>query len=162
MCFTRSSFRRQMKDPFLHEERQLLENIATIVSNYLNSLQSPDMSEYDGPDAAVTLERTRKISEEKNIDDALFQICRNMPNSWQFPDYAVARIVYDGKEYLSSDRDYSEYEWTLKEEFTTIDRKSGTIEFFYLRGFPAAYRETHQDSEEGTPGQHGKPDHRDF
>lgn len=145
--FYSKQFPKADEGPFLHEERHLLENIATIVSNYLNSLQSPDMSEYDGPDAAVTLERTRKISEEKNIDDALFQICRNMPNSWQFPDYAVARIVYDGKEYLSSDRDYSEYEWTLKEEFTTIDRKSGTIEFFYLRGFPAAYRETHQDSE---------------
>ncbi len=145
--FYTRQFPRADEGPFLHEERHLLENIATIVSNYLNSLQSPDMSGLIGPDAVVTFERTRKISEDKNIDDALFQICRNMPNSWQFPDYAVARIVYDGKEYLSSDRDYSEHEWTLREEFTTIDRKSGTIEFFYLRGFPAAYLETHQDSE---------------
>ncbi len=146
--FYTKQFPKADEGPFLHEERQLLENIATIVSNYLNSQQAPDMTEEAYQAAAVTLERTRKISEEKNIDDALFQISRNMPNSWQFPDYAVARIVYDGKEYLSSDRDYSEHEWSLKEEFTTIDRKSGIIEFYYLRGFPATYWETHQESEE--------------
>jgi|GEM_PF-4907 len=146
--FYTKQFPKADEGPFLHEERHLLENIATIVSNYLNSQQAPDMTEEAYLDAAVTLERTRKISEEKNIDDALFQISRNMPNSWQFPDYAVARIVYDGKEYLSSDKDYREHEWSLREEFTTIDRKSGTIEFFYLRGFPATYWETHQESEE--------------
>ncbi|MHC1730800.1 MAG: PEP/pyruvate-binding domain-containing protein [Bacteroidales bacterium] len=146
--FYTKQFPKADEGPFLHEERQLLENIATIVSNYLNSLQTPDRPEGEDPGDVLTLERTRKIGEEKNIDDALFQISRNMPKSWQFPDYAVARIVYDGKEYLSSDKDYSEFEWTLKGEFTTIDQKSGTIEFFYLRGFPATYWETHQESEE--------------
>jgi hypothetical protein len=145
--FYTKQFPKADEGPFLHEERQLLENIATIVSNYLNAGQRPDLPEGFGQDEAVTFERTRRISEEKNIDDALFKICRNMPNSWQFPDYAVARILYDGKEYLSSDRDYRESEWSLKEEFTTIDRKSGTIEFFYLNGFPATYRETHMESE---------------
>ena len=146
--FYTKQFPKADEGPFLHEERQLLENIATIVSNYLNSQQGSDMNALDLHDDAITLERTRKISEEKNIDDALFQICRNMPKSWQFPDYAVARIIYDGKEYLSSDKDFSEHEWSLREEFTTINRKSGTIEFFYLRGFPVTYRETHQGSEE--------------
>jgi hypothetical protein len=146
--FYTKQFPKADEGPFLHEERQLLENIATIVSNYLNSLQTQDMPEGDNRDDALALERTRKIGEEKNIDDALFQISRNMPKSWQFPEFAVARIVYDGREYLSSDKDYSDYEWFLKEEFRTIDQKSGTIEFFYLKGFPAAYWETHQESEE--------------
>ena len=146
--FYTKQFPKADEGPFLHEERQLLENIATIVSNYLNSLQAQDMPEGDNRDDALALERTRKIGEEKNIDDALFQISRNMPKSWQFPEFAVARIVYDGREYLSSEKDYSDYEWFLKEEFRTIDQKSGTIEFFYLRGFPAAYWETHQESEE--------------
>lgn len=145
--FYTKQFPKADEGPFLHEERQLLENIATIVSNYLNSLLASDMPLGSDPDTAVTFERTRRISEERNIDDALFRICRNMPRSWQFPDYAVARIEYDGREYLSSDKDYSDHEWSLREEFVTIDRKSGTIEFFYLRGFPATYRETHKDSE---------------
>mgnify|MGYP002411328124 FL=1 len=145
--FYTKQFPRADEGPFLHEERQLLENIATIVSNYLNSLIASDTPMGSDLDTAVTFERTRKISEERNIDDALFRICRNMPRSWQFPDYAVARIEYDGREYLSSDRDYSDHEWSLREDFTTIDHKSGTIEFFYLRGFPATYRETHKDSE---------------
>jgi hypothetical protein len=145
--FYTKQFPKADEGPFLHEERQLLENIATIVSNYLNSQLASDLP--PGPDrfAEVSLERSQKINEEKNIDDALFQICRNMPRSWQFPDYAVARIIYGGKEYLSSDRDYSSHEWSLREEFTTIDRRSGTIEFFYLKGFPAAYWETHIESE---------------
>ncbi|MDD3736619.1 MAG: hypothetical protein PHO11_05565, partial [Bacteroidales bacterium] len=146
--FYTKQFPKADEGPFLHEERQLLENIATIVSNYLNSQQGSDINAVAFQDDVMTLERTRKISEEKNIDDALFQICRNMPKSWQFPDYAVARIIYDGKEYLSSGKDFSEHEWSLREEFTTIDRRSGTIEFFYLKGFPATYRETHQKSEE--------------
>lgn len=145
--FYTKQFPKADEGPFLHEERQLLENIATIVSNYLNSQLATDMPPGTDRFAEVTIERTQRISEERNIDDALFQICRNMPRSWQFPDYAVARIVYGGKEYLSSDKDYNDNEWSLKEEFTTIDRKSGTIEFYYLKGFPAAYWETHMDSE---------------
>ena len=134
--------------PFLHEERQLLENIATIVCNYINSQKAISQSEGVEEDTVIRLERSRIISEEKNIDDTLLQICRDMPKSWQYPEFSVARIIYDGKEYLSSDKNFEEYQWSLKEDFTTIDSKAGTIEFYYLKGFPVSNKEMYLKSEE--------------
>lgn len=146
--FYEKQFPRADEGPFLHEERQLLENIATIVCNYLNSQKAAGHTDQIEEEVVLKLEHSRRLSEEKNIDDTLFQICRDMPKAWQYPEYAVARIVYDGKEYLSSDKNYKEKEWFLKEEFTTIDNKSGTIEFYYLKGFPAGNREFYLKSEE--------------
>ena len=145
--FYTKQFPKADEGPFLHEERQLLENIATIVCNYLNlhrvTEQPDDTEEFTGSG----LERSQILSEEKNIEETLLQICRNMPKSWHYPEYAVARIVYDGKEYLSSDKSLEDTEWSLKEGFTTIDKKSGTIEFFYLKGFPAGNKEAYFKSE---------------
>jgi len=146
--FYTKQFPKADEGPFLHEERQLLENIATIVCNYLNSQQGAGQKDEGDQDATLKLERTRRLSEEKNIEDALSQISRNMPKSWQYPEHAVARILYDGKEYLSSDKDFSDSQLSLKEEFTTIDRKSGTIELHYLKGFPATLEESYLRSEE--------------
>ncbi|MDF1559694.1 MAG: PEP/pyruvate-binding domain-containing protein [Bacteroidales bacterium] len=146
--FYTKQFPKADEGPFLHEERQLLENIATIVSNYLNSQQGAEQKDEGDQDVTLKLERSRRLSEEKNIEDALSQISRNMPKSWQYPEHAVARILYDGKEYLSSDKDFSDSQLSLKEEFTTINHKSGTIELHYLKGFPATLEESYLRSEE--------------
>jgi len=145
--FYTKQFPRADEGPFLHEERQLLENIATIVSNFLNSQLASGRSEEIEEETTLRLEHTRKQSEEKNINETLTQICRNMPRSWHYPEYAVARIVYGGKEYLSSDKSFEDHKWSLKEEFTTIDKKSGKIEFYYLRGFPITEEEAYLKSE---------------
>lgn len=145
--FYTKQFPRADEGPFLHEERQLLENIATIVSNFLNSNLAAGRTDEAGEETAKRLEQTRKQSEEKNINDTLTQICRNMPKSWHYPDYAVARIVYGGKEYLSSDKSFEDHKWYLKEEFTTIDNRSGKIEFYYLKGFPVTDEEAYLKSE---------------
>jgi hypothetical protein len=146
--FYTKQFPKADEGPFLHEERQLLENIATIVSNYLNSQQGAGQKDEGDQEATLKLEQSRRLSEEKNIEDALSEISRNMPKSWQYPEHAVARILYDGKEYLSSDKDFSDSQLSLKEEFTTIDHKSGTIELHYLKGFPATLEESYLRSEE--------------
>jgi len=145
--FYSKQFPRADEGPFLHEERQLLENIATIVCNYLNTLETPEEQETYEADSGAEAEITNLLSEEKNIEETLSKICRDMPKSWHHPEYAVARITYDGKEYLSSDMDFSDNEWSLKEEFTTIDNKSGSIEFYYLKGFPEDNRESYVNSE---------------
>jgi len=134
--------------PFLAEERQLLENIATIICNYLNSQHAIRQSDVIEEDSETKLEYSRLLSEEKNIEETLQQICRNMPKSWNYPEYAVARIVYDNREYLSSDKYFAENEWSIKEEFTTIDNKTGTIELFYLKGFPLGDKDFNPKTEE--------------
>ena len=145
--FYTKQFPRADEGPFLHEERQLLENIATIVSNYLNSNLAEDRAEEVEGESALRLEQSRHLDEEKNIHDTLTQICRNMPRSWHYPEYAVARIVYGGREYLSSEKSFEDHKWCLREEFTTIDRKSGKIEFYYLKGFPVTDEEAYLKSE---------------
>jgi len=145
--FYTKQFPRADEGPFLNEERQLLENIATILCNYLNSGLAAGQQEDFEEEVSARLEQTRTLSEEKNIDETLSQICRNMPKSWRYPDYAVARIVYGGKEYLTSDKDFDDFKWSLKEEFTTIDNNSGKIEFYYLNGFPITDKDAYLKSE---------------
>ena len=108
MFSTPKQFPRADEGPFLHEERQLLENIATIVSNYLNSQLAEGRQEEIEEETALRLEQSRILGEEKNIHDTLTQICRNMPRSWHYPEYAVARIVYGGREYLSSEKNFED------------------------------------------------------
>ncbi|MGB8357646.1 MAG: hypothetical protein WCD55_03440, partial [Bacteroidales bacterium] len=112
--FYTKQFPKADEGPFLHEERQLLENIATIVCNYLNLHRVTGQQEDTEEFSVKGLERSQILSEEKNIDETLLQICRNMPKSWHYPEYAVARIVYDGKEYLSSDKSFDDIEWSIK------------------------------------------------
>ncbi len=144
--FYSKQFPRADEGPFLNEERQLLENISTFVCNYLNSTAGTsdhsNEAEYHFRKA-----QTRLFSGEKNIEDTLSQICKDLPKSWHYPEFAVARIFYEGKEYLSSGKDLSDTLWSLREEFETIDQKAGSIEFYYLKGFPVSNREAYLKSE---------------
>jgi len=146
--FYTKQFPRADEGPFLHEERQLLENIATILCNYLNSQNSLESVDAPAAEDVRNLESSRRQIEEKNIEETLSQICRNMPKSWKYPEYAVARIVYDGSEYLSSGKSLDNIDCSLRKVFTTIDNKSGKIEIYYLKGFPFENREAYLASED--------------
>ncbi len=145
--FYTKQFPKADEGPFLSKERQLLENIATILCYYLNSQKALEEPEKNEKDDALKSGHSLIGQTKKNIEETLLQICRNMPKSWQYPDFAVARIEYDGKEYLSSEKNYKDYEWNLKDEFTTIHQKSGSIEFFYLKGFPVENKEQYLKTE---------------
>jgi len=146
--FYTKQFPRADEGPFLHEERQLLENIATILCNYLNSQNSLESVDAPAAEDVRNLESSRRQIEEKNIEETLSQICRNMPKSWKYPEYAVARIVYDGSEYLSSGKSLDNIDCSLRKVFTTIDNKYGKIEIYYLKGFPFENREAYLASED--------------
>ena len=77
---------------------------------------------------------TSIIKEGKSIEDTLQQICFILPKAWQYPEFTVARIVFEGQEYLSSGFRLSQ--WTLTQEFLTIDNRSGRIEVCYVKKFP--------------------------
>jgi hypothetical protein len=146
--FYSKQFPKADEGPFLSEERQLLENIATILCNYFNSQKETGQQDTSPDETIVKPDRASILSQEKNIEDTLSQICRDMPKSWHYPEYAVARIVYDGKEYLSSEKEYKENDWSLKEDFTTIDNIKGSVEFYYLKGFPVSNKESYLKSEQ--------------
>lgn len=77
---------------------------------------------------------TSIIKEGKSIEDTLQQICFILPKAWQYPEFTVARIVFDGEEYLSSGFRLSQ--WTMTQEFLSIDNRSGRIEVCYVKKFP--------------------------
>ncbi|HPR60362.1 MAG TPA: PEP/pyruvate-binding domain-containing protein, partial [Prolixibacteraceae bacterium] len=122
--------------PFLKEERNLLINIANLIAgsatkDIFNKLQHENSERVKELKA---INRTSKIIEEgKSVDETLQDICNILPKSWQYPRYAVARIKFEGKIYMSEN--FKETVWVQRENFVTIDNKRGTVEIFYLKDF---------------------------
>ncbi|WP_372755606.1 PEP/pyruvate-binding domain-containing protein [Labilibaculum sp.] len=79
---------------------------------------------------------TSIIKEGKSIANTLQQICFILPEAWQYPEFTVARIIFEGQEYLSPGFRLSQ--WTLTHEFLTINNRSGRIEVCYVKKFPLA------------------------
>ena len=77
---------------------------------------------------------TKILKEGKSIEETLSQICMLLPNAWQYPEYTVARIVFDHKEIKTPG--YQDTAWVLKQSFETIDHLKGSIEVHYLKSFP--------------------------
>ena len=80
---------------------------------------------------------TKIIKENKSIEETLQKIALILPKGWQYPEYTVARIKYDGKEYRSAQ--FEETKWVQKQEFNTIENKQGIIEVYYTRQFPERF-----------------------
>jgi CheY-like chemotaxis protein len=76
---------------------------------------------------------TEILKEGKTIEESLQKITMILPPAWQFPEYTVARIIYDGKEFRSPE--FKETEWLQSQKFTTIEEKEGAIEIFYTKEF---------------------------
>ncbi len=147
--FYTKEFEKKEEGPFLNSERELLENISTLLSGYLNSLLLNNNFSDNTTDSFI--DRTNKELKEayfidqtslllvssKSIEDSLEKICSSLPKAWQYPDYAVAKITFDNKIYLSTDKDFgSQIQKVLKENFNTIEGGLGIVEFIYLKGFP--------------------------
>jgi len=80
---------------------------------------------------------TRILKEDMPIDTMLKEICRILPDAWQYPDDTVARIRYGKNAFISSEK-FRETTWYQKKYFETID---GMIEIYYLK--------KHKDLDEG-------------
>ena len=123
--------------PFMKEERNLIDNLANIVSGYLNSVRGRE-------DKQISNERLKELSainqttallrENKSIDETFEQLANLLPSGWQYPQHACARIRFDEKTYTSNG--FSETRWMQSHEFETIDHKKGTLEVFYTRAMP--------------------------
>jgi hypothetical protein len=82
----------------------------------------------------AAINRTTEIlKENKSLEETLQHICMLLPTAWQYPDYTVARIRFDGKEYRSPN--FEETTWLQRQGFKTIDGRTGAIEVFYTRKF---------------------------
>jgi hypothetical protein len=77
---------------------------------------------------------TKILKEGKPIEETLRQICMLLPKAWQYPEYTVARIVFDRREIRTPG--YTETPWLQKQNFETVDQLKGSIEVYYLKNFP--------------------------
>ncbi len=80
---------------------------------------------------AAINQTTKILKEGKPIEETLQQICMLLPKAWQYPEYTVARIIFDKKEFKTPD--FVETPWLQKQNFETIDNLKGSIEVYYLK-----------------------------
>src|SRR6056297_2652683 len=73
------------------------------------------------------------IKSGKPANDVLQQLVDILPDGWQYPAFTVARIRFDGKEFVSNG--FKETQWKQRFDFTTINDKYGSLEIFYTKKF---------------------------
>ncbi|MFC2138689.1 response regulator, partial [Bacteroidota bacterium] len=125
--------------PFLKEERNLIDNLAAVISgiatkNALNELllnNTERLKELRGINQTSLI-----LKQSETFEEALQVICSILPDAWQYPEYTAARIIYENKIFTSEN--FKETSWFQKQEFETTSKKKGLIEIYYLKEFPEA------------------------
>jgi len=130
-------FPESFEGPFLKEERNLIKNLAALISGTVSTKALKDL----------LLRNAERLKELKGINstseilkkglplhDSLREICEILPASWQYVDHTVARITYEKWVFKSSN--FEETPWCMEQKFETTNKGKGTIEIFYLKEFP--------------------------
>lgn len=132
-----SEFPEEDEGPFLKEERSLLNIIAQLLSIAIGCKIHEQLI-YENKERLKELmainRTTDLIMKGKPIDDTLQSICNILPDSWQFPEHAAAKIIFEGREYVS--RQFAATPYVQREQFVTFDNQSGTVEIYYLTKLP--------------------------
>jgi len=123
--------------PFLKEERNLINNIVSMVQGYLNGLHGRETT-------LITTERLKELAcinetstilrQGQPIPETLQQIAMILPRAWQYPEFTSARIVYGDKSFTTAH--FKPSQWEQKQTFETIDNKDGAVEIYYHKSFP--------------------------
>ncbi len=125
--------------PFLIEERNLIDNLAALISGTASKKALEDLliRNTERLKELRGINRTSEILQSgESLTESLRTICSILPESWQYPEYAVARISY-GKDVFQSPG-FTETQWGMAQRFETPGRTKGLIEIFYLKQFPEA------------------------
>lgn len=138
--FYTSEFPDAAEGPFLKEERTLLINLTNLIAgnaakNLFQQLRHKNKERIKELKAINKI--TRLISENRPVDETLQEICAILPKSWQYPQFTVARIHFEGRYYTCGE--FIETRWKQNEQFVTIDNNRGFVEVCYTRAFPKAY-----------------------
>jgi len=135
--FYLSEFPEIDEGPFLKEERNLINNIASLLEGFIHKIHSKESSH-------ITIERLKELAcintttsilqQGKPIDETLQQVVLILPRAWQYPLFTAAKITYGDK--VFSTPNLEETQWSQKQSFQTIDGKNGSVEVIYLKSFP--------------------------
>lgn len=138
--FYLKKFPKADEGPFLQEERNLLINLANLISgtatrDVLGKLLYENRERLK--ELKAINQTTDIIAQGKPIEETLQEICNMLPKSWQYPKFTVAKISFEDNVYTSTKLE--ETPWVQKENFITIDNKKGTVEIFYTKEFKTEY-----------------------
>ncbi len=132
-------FPKEDEGPFLKEERNLLDNLAALISGTAskNALQQLLIQNTERLKELRGISQTSAVlKQSRNIEESLQTICSILPEAWQYPEFTVTRIIYENEIFTSPN--FKETKWVQKQEFEAPNNKTGTIEIYYLKEFPAA------------------------
>lgn len=79
-----------------------------------------------------TLQETHFHSAERFLQS----VADCLPRSWQFPEYACARIIYSDREYVTEG--FSESKWRMAADVFADGKSIGIVEVFYRKVVPTA------------------------
>ncbi len=125
--------------PFLKEERNLINNIAVLISGGLSQKALQDLITKNTErlkELRGLNQTSMMLRQNKPMDEILQNICQILPEAYQFPEHTVARIQYDTKTFTS--KNFRETPWFQQEVFETPNHLTGIIQVYYLKEFPEA------------------------
>jgi hypothetical protein len=135
--FYLKAFPDEDEGPFLKEERNLIDNLAALISGSVsrNNLQVLLAQNTERLKELHGLNQTSAIlKENRTLEESLQLICSILPDAWQYPEYTVARITFEKQVFVSAN--FRETPWTQKQAIEAPKNKKGLIEVFYLKEFP--------------------------
>ena len=127
-------------DPFMNEERDLLDNLAVMINGATTANSMRDLMKFNSKrmqELDCINKTTAIIKEGREIEYTLNAICEIIPAALQYPRYACARIRFDGKEYITKNFLFTHR--SISEQFVSIDNNKGSIEVFYTKQCPMEF-----------------------
>lgn len=131
--------RRPQEDegPFLKEERNLLVNMAGLLSgkaaesayDELLAQNRERLKELGGLNRITAV-----LNQDKPVPELLQEVCNALPPAWQYPPDTVARIIYE--DITCTTERFRETRWVQRQTFIVPPSRMGSIEVFYLEEYP--------------------------
>jgi len=125
--------------PFLTEERNLIDNLAALISGSASKKALGELliRNTERLKELAGINRTTEILKSgKSLEESMRIICSILPEAWQFPEHTAVRISYDKSVFTSPG--FREAPWKMMQGFEAPGKKKGFIEIFYLKEFPLA------------------------
>jgi len=122
---------------FSIQEKRTFSAVVRLIKRFYTPQQEPDemdMSTEQLKELAAINRLSRILRDKKPLKETFEQICDLLPQAWQHPRHARAKITF-GSQVFYSER-FVETGRRLSEEFKTSDNRRGMIEIFYLKELP--------------------------
>ena len=121
--------------PFLREERLLIDSIAGRVSKAIERIKLEEFLRERVKELSCLYGVARLIEMHgDDIKTILQGVADLLPRSWQYPEIACARILFEGDEFTSDN--FTRSSWKQAGNIVIGSRKIGMVEVYYLNEMP--------------------------